>query len=296
MTNQLEVRDFECFLMLAETLHYRKAAEKLHITQSALSQKITRIESILDRPLFTRTNRKVSLNQAGILLKKEAEIILNQIQRSMERWQLSVDGNLGVIRIGFVGSAMQVFLPPIIKAFSRKHPGIRFFLDDLTNLEQLERLEKKQLDIGFIRSTNIPSSMHIKPVYREHFLLVLPEDHPVTATNINEMEQFAKEDFILFPNEESQMYYQKILEICNQAGFQPQISHRSIHAPTIFKLVENGLGISIVPSSLRDDKNYRIRFIELNQTSVQTELFAVWNKEYDNRVLTLFLEKLLTTL
>ena len=127
MTNQLEVRDFEYFLVLADTLHFRKAAEKLHITQSALSQKIQRLETMLGQRLLIRTNRKVELSRAGHLFRKEAEIILNQIQRSIERWRMGVEGGDGLIRIGFVGSAMQRYLPPIIKAFTEKHPGIRFF-------------------------------------------------------------------------------------------------------------------------------------------------------------------------
>lgn len=290
MTNQLEVRDFEYFLVLAETLHYRKAAEKLHITQSALSQKISRLENLLGKPLFVRTNRKVSLSQAGELFQKESEIILGQVRRSLERWEAGVEGRLGLLRIGFVGSAMQVFLPPKIKAFSQTYPDIRFFLDDLTNQEQLDLLEKNQLDIGFIRSAHVPAAMHIRPVYKEPFLLVLPKNHPINPTSFQDMGQLAEESFVLFPNEKSQMYYQKILDICARSGFQPQISHRSIHGPTIFKLVEHGLGISIVPSSLRDDQNYQIKFIELTNIPERTELFAVWNDSHDSSALSLFLK------
>ena len=87
MTNQLEIRHFEYFLALSETLHYRKAAEKLFISQSALSQQIQRLEAILGQELFTRTNRKVKLSIAGESFRAEAELIMNQLQLSMERWQ-----------------------------------------------------------------------------------------------------------------------------------------------------------------------------------------------------------------
>ena len=140
MTNQLELRHFEYFLALADTLHYRKAAEQLFISQSALSQQIKRLEAIVGQKLFIRTNRKVSLSEAGLLFKQEAAIISQQVQQSMERWQLATEGAKGLIRIGFVGSAMQVYLPPILKKFSKNHPKIKFYLDDLSNVDQLKAL------------------------------------------------------------------------------------------------------------------------------------------------------------
>ena len=79
------------------------------------------------------------------------------------------------------------------------------------------------------------------------------------------------------------MYYQQIVNLCASYGFNPNVSHKSIHAPTIFRLVESGMGISIVPNSLRDEKNYKVRFIEIKDVRHQTELFAVWNKDNDNR-------------
>ena len=96
------------------------------------------------------------------------------------------------------------------------------------------------------------------------------------------MGQLASESFILFPNERSQMYYQQILNLCAADGFSPKISHQSIHGPTIFKLVENGMGIAVVPNSLRDEHNYEIRFIELVDLKQKTELFAGWNKNNMN--------------
>lgn len=290
MTNQLEIRHFQYFLVLTETLHYRKAAEKLFISQSALSQQIQRLELILGKKLFIRTNRSVSLSEFGIVFKQETTLILQQVTRSMERWQLAIEGTEGIIRIGFVGSAMQVYLPPILKKFSKKYPKIKFHLEDLSNKDQLIALEKKQLDIGFMRANDIPSTMNIQAVYKENFSLVIPKNHRINAQNFKNIGQFSNESFILFPNTRSQMYYQQIINLCRDYGFSPLISHRSIHGPTIFKLVESGLGISIVPNSLKDEFNYKVQFIELTEVPYQTELFAVWNKDHRNMALPHFLE------
>lgn len=292
MTNQLEMRDFEYFLALSQTLHFKKAALHLNITQSALSQKISRLESLLGKELFIRSSRKVQLSKAGELFKKEAQIIVNQIYHSMERWQLSTDGIEGLLRIGFVGSAMRHYLPPILQRCIKTFPKIKFYLDDASNQYQLDNLEKNNLDIGFIRSAKVPSFMNIKSVYQECFSVVLPKTHAIKKSNFKSMSQLAEESYILWPNQSSEMYFQKILDICSDAGFSPNISHRSLHGPSIFKLVESGFGISIIPSSLKDEKNYKIRFIDLKDIPQRTELFAVWNKDHSNDALQYFLELL----
>ncbi|MFV9549965.1 LysR substrate-binding domain-containing protein [Algibacter sp. PT7-4] len=288
--NQLEIRHIRYFLVLAETLHFRKAATKLFISQSALSQQINLLEKILGVKLFDRTNRKVSLNTAGILFLEEAKYILNQLDRSMERWQQALDGTDGQLKIGFVGSAMKHYLPPIIKQFTNSFPKVVLALEELTNSEQLKALEQNQIDIAFIRSNQVTPDMNIKSVYSENFSLVLPENHFLNEKNFTNIGQCANEPFVLYPNESSPMYFQQILNLCSEHNFSPIISHRAIHGATIFKLVENGMGLSIIPNSLRDEQNYKIKFIELKNTIAKTELFVVWNKQYRNPVLNTFLK------
>lgn len=289
-TNQLELRPLRYFLVLAETLHYRKAADILFISQSALSQQIKQLEAILGVTLFDRTNRKVALSRPGQLLVKEAQLILKQLEDSMERWQLTHDGVIGQLKIGFVGSAMQMYLPSILKQFGKKYTKINFYLEELTNTEQIRALEHEELDIGFMRSNIVSPDLRIKSVYKENFSLVLPENHYITKENFKHIGQLSEESFILFPNENSPMYFQQIQNLCADQGFSPRISHKSIHGPTIFKLVENGMGISIVPNSLRDEHNYKIKFLELDNVPHRTELFAAWKKTNTNPALHYFLE------
>lgn len=277
-------------MALAEALHYGRASESLHISQSALSQQIMQLESLIGTQLFNRNNRKVELNKAGLLFLKEAELITRQVNKSLERWQAECSGNQGEVRIGFVGSAMQKYLPPLLKEFGEKYSEIKLQLEELINAEQLEALELNKIDVGFMRSNQITPEMMIKSVFQENFSLVLPKSHEISQSTFKDIGQLSEESFILFPNEKSPMYYQQILNICADYGFSPKISHKSIHGPTIFKLVENGMGISIVPNSLRDEKNHAIRFIELNKIPHKTELFAVWKKGNDNPTLSKFLE------
>lgn len=292
LANQLEFRHLTYFKALAEELHYRKAAEKLFISQSALSQQIKLLEEILKVPLLERTNRKVTLTDAGTLFYRDTVQVLNKIESAVNNLKLYKAGNTGQLAVGFVASAMESILPDLLKQFNRDCPNIRFQLDELSNKEQLAALANETMDLGFMRSNQVPSGMEIKCVHRETFSLVLPVDHSVTANTFKHIGQLAEESFILFPNEQSQLYYQQIINICADHGFMPRIVHRSIHAPTIFRLVENKMGLSIIPTSLTNAGNPNVRFIELKNVPQRTELFAVWRNENNNPALPYLLEML----
>lgn len=285
VANQLELRHLNYFKVLAEELHYRKASELLFISQSALSQQIKNLEGILKVSLFDRTNRKVLLSEPGQLFYRDVLQILNKLEMAATNVKLYTDGNTGQISIGFVASAMSSLLPGILKQFNTDCPKIRFNLDELSNAEQMTALQNEILDIGFVRSNHFPNGFDSKKVYTETFSLVLPLTHSIKNSNFNDIGQLKDESFILFPNDHSQLYYQQIIDLCNECGFTPKVVHRSIHAPTIFSLVENGMGISLIPTSLTSTSNQNIRFIELKKISQRTSLYAVWKKMNKNPAL-----------
>ena len=292
ITNQIELRHLNYFKILAEELHYRKAAEKLFISQSALSQQIKQLEQYLGHSLFDRNNKRVVLNEAGKLFYKDAVQVIQKMQIAVNNVQLLQKGNTGQLGISFVASAMQSILPVLLKKFNSDCPNIEFHLEELTNKEQLLALEKGDIDLGFMRSNQVGQDMMIKSVYKETFTLVLPAAHPMSARDFKHIGELKEESFILFPNDQSQLYYQQIINLCADQGFTPKLSHRSIHAPTIFKLVENGMGLSIIPTSLATSGNTGIKFIELKNIPQQTELYAVWKKINDNPALPYLLEML----
>lgn len=292
IANQLELRQLNYFKVLAEELHYRKAAELLFISQSALSQQIKHLEGILKVSLFERSNRKVTLSEAGILFYKDVIQILNKVEIAATNIRLYTTGNTGQMGIGFVASAMSSILPGLLKQFHTDCPNIRFRLDELNNADQVVALQNETLDMGFMRSNHLPDGFASKRVHTETFSLVLPRQHPVTTAKFKNIGQFRDENFILFPNEQSQLYYQQIIDLCADHGFTPRVAHRSIHAPTIFRLVENGMGLSVIPTSLASTENPNIRHIELKDIPQRTALYAVWKKTNSNPALPYFLDML----
>lgn len=148
--NQIELRHLVYFKMLAEELHYRKAAEKLFISQSALSQQIKQLEQLIQISLFDRSNKKVALSESGKSLYKDAVQVLNKVESALTNLELIKIGNTGQLRIGFVASAMQSVLPGLLKNFHKECPNIKFQLDELNNREQLMALKNEELDLGFM--------------------------------------------------------------------------------------------------------------------------------------------------
>ena len=295
MSNQLELRHFTYFLAVAEELHFRKAAEKLFISQPGLSRQIKQMEGILETQLFERDKKKVSLTPAGHFLKKEVSYVLNHLSNVERQLKLLGDGNRGELRIGFLGSAMQEVIPNLLLKIKDNYPGVKTSLEELSNNAQVDAVLNDSLDIGFVRLSRVPNTLEMETIYKDTFSLVLPERYPILTREFEGMHQFADDDFILFSQDYSPLYYDTIMSICQDAGFQPKISHKSVHAQTIFKLVENHLGIAIVPTALQNGFQMRVKFIELKNIPQRAELSVIWKKEQTNPVLKNCLELLLDT-
>lgn len=285
MSYQLELRHFKYFLAVAEELHFRKAAEKLFISQPGLSRQIKQMEEILETALFVRTKKKVTLTPAGEYLKGELEFILNHLDLTQKQLKSIGLGNLGEVRIGFLGSAMQEVIPKLLLHLKTDFSGIKTSLEELSNRAQVDAVLKDKLDIGFVRLARVPKGIQIAPVYEDTFSVVLPKDHVLTDRNFRGIGQLIQEDFIFFSQEYSPLYFDTVMSICEDSGFSPKISHKSVHAQTIFKLVENNLGIAIIPSSLQHGFQMNVKFIELKKIKQKAILSVIWKPENRNSAL-----------
>lgn len=292
MSYQIELRHMRYFLAVAEELHFRKAAEKLFISQPGLSRQIKLLEEELGIILFERHNRKVVLTIVGEYLKTEFTQQLKVIESTLTNAKLIHDGKKGELKIGYVGSAMQDVIPNLLLKFEDKNPDILFDLKEIDNQKQIEDLVSLSLDIGFVRLERVPLTLEIKTILEENFCLVLPKNHPIDKENFENIAQFKEESFILFDAKYSASYYEKVMQIFDNCNFTPIISHNTIHSSSIFKLVENNFGISIVPKSLAKKSGYRIKFIELDTIVQKTKLSIIWNKKNGNPLLKDFLKLL----
>ncbi len=281
----VELRHLKYFLAVAEELNFRKAAEKLFISQPGLSRQIKQLEENYGVQLFERTKKKVMLTAAGEYLKEEAVVVFEQMVLIKRNVKLLDAGEMGEFRIGFVGSAMQKIVPEFLLKINKKYKGVKVSLKEMSISEQVTALQKEQLDMGFVRLSKAPLGMQIKTVFKDTFSIVLPKNHELDEFSFKNVGQLRAENFIMFSSAYSPLYYDKIVSICQDSGFTPNISHKSVHAQTIFKLVESGLGVAIIPSALQEGYNLEVKFIEIKNIRQQALLSVLWKKESKNKLL-----------
>mgnify|MGYP001164086018 FL=1 len=285
MSYQIELRHIRYFLAVAEELHFRKAAEQLFISQPGLSRQIKALELELGVVLFERHTRKVALTKVGEYLKVSFALQLKTLSYTLENAKMLHDGKKGALNIGYVGSAMQEVIPNLLLRFEKDNPNILFNLKEIDNQKQIEDLLSFSIDVGFVRLERVSRFLEIKTILKENFCLVLPQNHIINQDNFKNLSQFKAESFILFDAAYSASYYEKVMQIFDDCGFTPLISHNTIHSSSIYKLVENNFGISIVPKSLTQKRGHKIKFIELDMIPQKTTLSVIWNKKNKNPVL-----------
>jgi DNA-binding transcriptional LysR family regulator len=294
----MDLRQLRYFLTLAEELHFRKAAEKLFIVQPALTKQIQDLEKELGTILFDRNKRTVRLSAAGLYFKEQIAKIFQDLEDATKKVSLIEKGIKGEIRIGYVGSCIHTFLPDLLSKLHDNYPEIQTYLSEMTSASQLLAIQKGELDVAFLRNPPLPkeSGLGIRKkyeqrlIFQENFSLVVPTNHFITAKKFKNIKQLAHEKFILPTKSDGEMYHKLQWSICEDAGFTPQIAHETVHGYTTIKLVEKGLGVSLLPTSFKAETHAAVTFIELKNIPQKAEITAVWRAENPNLSLNFFLD------
>jgi DNA-binding transcriptional LysR family regulator len=285
----VDFRQLRYFLMLAEELHFGRAAEKLFIVQPALTKQIKGLEEDLKVTLFKRNKRKVALTSAGKYFQTEVQQLVDKLDRVKTQTRMVQEGSKGELRIGYVGSCIHTFLPDLLTLLHEQTPHIQTYLNEMTSSSQRIAIENGDLDIAFLRNPLPNQALGQHLVFSETFSLILPEQHPIDGQNFKGIEQLRDEKFILPPKNDGELYYQLQLGICEKAGFTPTIAHETVHGHTVLNLVDHGLGITFLPSSFQHVTTANVRFIELRDIPQRAEITAVWNLQNPNPSLEKFL-------
>jgi DNA-binding transcriptional LysR family regulator len=174
----MELRQIRSFLSVAETLHFGRSAELIHLSQPALSLQIRGLEEEVGVRLFERNRRKTTLTAAGLAFRDDAAAALSQLEQAIRRARLAANGKLGLLRIGFISTAGSELVADIVRQFRELYPEVEFSLRNILTAEQVRMLETGGLDIGFLR---LPigghSGLDVVTVHREPFVLVVPSSH-----------------------------------------------------------------------------------------------------------------------
>ena len=177
----MEFRHLRYFLVLAEELHFGRAAQRLSISQPPLSTNIQQLEASVGARLFTRNSKAVQLTEAGRAFVPQARALLEQAQQAARHARDVADGLAGSLQVGFVGTMLYRGLPVLLKRFQAQHPKLRLTLKELSSSEQLIELTNERLDLGFVHTTRVPPGLAQVLVASQPFVACLPADHALAG-------------------------------------------------------------------------------------------------------------------
>jgi DNA-binding transcriptional LysR family regulator len=272
------------FLVLCDTLNFRKAAEQINIVQPALSRQIQLLESEMGAMLFNRSTGTVTLTEAGIFFQKEAKRILQDLHKTIIRTAQLHNGEAGEVRITHSSSAMNTVVPGFLVRVKNRWPDLKTIAQETSNFQQIEMLLARKTDMGVAPNIVLPPEMGSKILYKENFVLILPAGHPLSKKKLTDLSVLKKETFILPQVSTGVGYVETILQIFQRFGFRPKVAHESAHSIGVLRLVEAGLGISIEPMSSVRGANMNVKLIELKELSQKVEMILFWLRDREKEL------------
>ncbi|MDJ1493545.1 LysR family transcriptional regulator [Cytophagaceae bacterium DM2B3-1] len=275
----MTIYQLQNFLLVAETLSFRKAADEIPVAQPALTRQMQQLEEEVGAVLFDRTKRKIELTEAGRFFKQHIEKLLHQLEDVRYRTGQIHRGEAGEYRIGHASSAMQSVIPVLLKQMRKEAPQVKTMLIEASNRLICEKLLNNELDIGFMPNSIVPPALSSRVIYQENFALILPQSHPFSITGIVNLRDFCQEDWILPPQRESQGYVENILRIFQNHGFLPRTVHESPNSASVLRLVEAGIGITLMGKSTLKGIQLDIKYQELSNIPDKVEMRLVWAQE-----------------
>ena len=287
----MELRHLRYFVTVAEELHFGRAAERLHMSQPPLSTQIRALEEEMGVQLLNRTQRRVSLTQAGNVFLREARQILARLEQAVLMARRAERGEIGELAIGFISVADYNVLPDVLRDFRRRYPLVNLSLKEATTDAQLEDLVNGRIDVGFVLPPIIEPALDSVAILREPLIAALPKRHPAAARPGKiPLAALADSPFILFPRRMAPGLYDDIVSFCRKAGFSPRVEQEAIQMQTIVSLVSAELGVSLIPDSLKNLQRTGVVYRQLKETSPLTEIHLAWRRQDALPALRLFLD------
>jgi DNA-binding transcriptional LysR family regulator len=246
----MELRQIRSFLSIAETLHFGRTAELIHLSQPALSLQIKALEEEVGVRLFERNRRKTTLTAAGLAFRDDAAAALSQLEQAMRSARLAANGKLGLLRIGFISTVGSEIVPNIVRQFRELNPEVEFSLRAIPTADQVQMLESGSLDIGFFRlPIGEHSALEVVTVHRERFVLVVPASHKLATRKRVRLSEVSGQNFVLYERTYAPGFHDLIFGMLRDARIVPNISQTAAELSMLISLVDAHMGVAILPLS-----------------------------------------------
>jgi len=265
----IDLRLLRYFIAVAEEGHLTRAAQRIGIQQPPLSQQIRALEKELGVSLFNRLPRGMELTASGHALLADAQAILAQMEATIAGVRRIAHGERGRLALGFTESAaLQPFIPAVIRAFRLVAPDVALTVEESNTTELVEALRQKRLEVAFIRSpVGNAEGLKTETMLVEKMILALPATHALARKKRKSvaLHALAEEKFILNRRPSGPGLYDTIIAACRVAGFSPQIEQEARKNLSTLSLVAAGLGISIIPASMRHVALAEVVYLDISE-------------------------------
>jgi DNA-binding transcriptional LysR family regulator len=261
----------------------------VQIAQPPLSQQVRQLEQELGVALFNRTKRRVELTAAGRAFLDHARQILADTERAKRVAQRAGRGEIGRLAIGFVSSADLDILPRVLSDWHERFPEVEVELLALLTAAQVDALRHGRIEVGFVRLPTDETSLVVESIQHEPLVAALPEGHRLARRARVRLADLASETMLLFPRHTAPGYHDVFVDACRRAGFTPRLLHPG-SMQTNLALVSAGLGVSLMPASIRNLRRIGVVYRPLAPPVPHVEMAMAYRREEPSAVLAAFLE------
>lgn len=273
----VEIRWLEAFVVVAEELHFGRAAQRLHVAQSPLSQTIRRLEASIGAELFERNTRSVSLTPAGRALLPKAYRVIQDLALATDAARTASGAVHGTVRIGFSGAFNHLTLPVLARSIRRQLPDIDLQLVSRVRTgDGIAKLRNGTLDLAFVGLPLVAEDIDSRLIARTRLGAVVPIDHPLAEAPSLSTRQLADDDFLSMPVDGSSAMTEALLRCCIAAGFRPRITQEVTDPYIMLTLVAAGLGVTIAAEDLASIMPRGARWIPLDDAPLSMLHGIAW--------------------
>jgi DNA-binding transcriptional LysR family regulator len=267
----MELRHLRYFVAVAEELSFTRAARRVHIGQPPLSHQIQALEEEIGARLLDRSRHHVRLTEAGTLFLEDARRILALSAGAADTARRAERGELGRLRIGFIQSmAFTSIFPNVINCFRKQFPHVTLQLQEMSTMRQIEALNDRSLDVGFMRpmDSRVSAGLHLTTMREYGLAAVFPLHHRMARRKRISIKDLEGEDFIMFPFDEGTTLAPQLRSLCREAGFEPRIVMEARQVPTIIGLIAAGCGVTILPELFKSIRPKDVCFRRLDDPAL----------------------------
>jgi DNA-binding transcriptional LysR family regulator len=248
----MELRQLRYFVAVAEELHFRRAAARLHMSQPPLSHQLRLLEEELGCRLLDRSRQRVELTPAGDAFLRDARAVLADLERAALTAKRIHDGQTGTLRVSAVSSALlSTIVPEIVQRLRAARPTVDVELRERSTRDQLRELAAGTTDLGLVPLPVQEADIDLEVLRREPTVAALPSNHPLARTPRLTLRLLAEYPFVLFPREQAPAYHDRLITSLTSAGTPLHVIQQAPETQTIVGLVAAGIGVSLVPASVQ---------------------------------------------